>query len=107
MSGLEAGRLYSLASLTTLGRGRDCSARLDNPSLSRVHVILSRDGCRFTLDKDGLPVPTRDDGTPETFEILASTTAGLSEKDSSIDWVSEGLYGLGTKKRVEQPGQDG
>src|SRR5438874_4069445 len=50
MSGLEAGRLYSLASLTTLGRGRDCSARFDDASLSRVHAILSRDGGRFTIE---------------------------------------------------------
>jgi hypothetical protein len=62
------------------------------------------DGCEFTL-KDGLPVPTGRDGTPETFEILGSAPAGLSVKgDQSLLWVSEALYGKGTKKRLRQPG---
>jgi hypothetical protein len=62
------------------------------------------DGCRFTL-ADGLPVPTGTDGTPEGFQILATAPAGLSVKhDDSLLWVSEALYGKGTKKRIEQPG---
>jgi hypothetical protein len=61
------------------------------------------DGCQFTL-QDGLPVPTHKDGTPETFQILASAPAGLSLRDQSLLWVSEALYGKGTKQRVEQPG---
>jgi hypothetical protein len=62
------------------------------------------DGCRFTLE-DGLPVPTGKDGTPAGFQILATAPAGLSVKgDDSLLWVSEALYGKGTKKRLEQPG---
>jgi hypothetical protein len=62
------------------------------------------DGCEFTLE-DGLPVPTRRDGTPATFQILGTAPAGLSAKfDSSLLWVSEALYGKGTDRRVEQPG---
>jgi len=62
------------------------------------------DGCRFTL-KGGLPVPTHEDGTPETFEILGTAPAGLSVKgDQSLLWVSEAVYGKGTKRRVPQPG---
>ncbi|MBI1918542.1 MAG: hypothetical protein HYS12_27940 [Planctomycetes bacterium] len=62
------------------------------------------DGCEFTL-KAGLPVPTGRDGTPETFEILGSAPAGLSVKgDQSLLWVSEALYGKGTRKRLKQPG---
>jgi hypothetical protein len=61
------------------------------------------DGCRYTV-KGGLPVPTHEDGTPDTFEILGTAPAGLSEKDSSFVWVSEALYGKGTRRRVPQPG---
>jgi hypothetical protein len=62
------------------------------------------DGCDFTL-QDGLPVPTHKDGTPETFEILGTAPAGLSTKgDQSLLWVSEALYGKGTKRRLAQPG---
>jgi hypothetical protein len=62
------------------------------------------DGCEFTL-KDGRPVPTSRDGTPETFEILGTAPAGLSVKgDQSLLWVSEALDGKGTKKRLKQPG---
>jgi hypothetical protein len=59
------------------------------------------DGCQFVL-QDGLPVPTHADGTPESFEILGTATAGLSSKhDQSLLWVSEALYGKGTARRVE------
>jgi hypothetical protein len=34
------------------------------------------DGCAFTL-VDGLPVPTHEDATPDSFEVLASTPARL------------------------------
>jgi hypothetical protein len=62
------------------------------------------DGCLFAL-RDGLPMPTHEDGTPETFEVLCTAPAGLSTKrDQSLLWVSEGLYGKGTRRRVRQPG---
>jgi hypothetical protein len=62
------------------------------------------DGCQFTLE-DGLPVPSHRDGTPPTFQILGTAPAGLSLKgDRSLVWVSEALYGKGTKRRVDQPG---
>src|SRR5262249_10164689 len=62
------------------------------------------DGCRFVV-KDGLPIPTHEDGTPESFEILGTAPAGLSEKfDQSRLWVSEALFGKGTKKRVPPVG---
>jgi hypothetical protein len=51
--------------------------------------------------KDGLPVPTCADGTPEGFEILGTASAGLSSKyDQSLLWVSEALFGKGTTRRV-------
>lgn len=50
------------------------------------------DGCDFEL-KDGLPVPTHRDGTPETFEILASGPAALSAADDSLGMIIEALHG--------------
>lgn len=61
------------------------------------------DGCDFEL-QNGLPIPTCRDGTPETFEILATAPAALTEADDSIRIVSEALYGVGTKQRLPQPG---
>jgi hypothetical protein len=82
---------------TQLGRGDRLGAK------GKI-VGYECDGCRFTLRR-GLPVPTGEDGTPETFQILASAPAGLSTKgDQSLLWVSEALYGKGTKRRLEQPG---
>ena len=41
------------------------------------------DGCEFTLDcESGLPVPTHSDGTPESFEIIASAPAKWSVADA-------------------------
>jgi hypothetical protein len=62
------------------------------------------DGCRLVW-KDGLPEPTHEDGTPPGFTILGTAPAGLSKKfDQSLLWVSEALYGKGTRRRVEQVG---
>ncbi|MEV0590322.1 N,N-dimethylformamidase beta subunit family domain-containing protein [Nonomuraea cavernae] len=41
------------------------------------------DGCELTYGEDGLPVPTHRDGTPESFEILATSPARL--------WANEDL----------------
>jgi hypothetical protein len=82
---------------TGLKRG-DCLGRLDKI------VGYECDGCEYTI-QDGLPVPTHRDGTPESFQILGSAPAGLSEKfDKSLIWASEALYGKGTTKRLPQPG---
>ncbi len=45
--------------------------------LGAKHTIVGYecDGCEFTRDADGLPVPTHRDGTPATFVILASASA--------------------------------
>lgn len=56
------------------------------------------DGCDFEM-RDGLPVPTGRDGTPENFEILATAPAKLPNADSSLDMVQEALYGTDTDKR--------
>ncbi|MBI83737.1 MAG: hypothetical protein CMJ81_11115 [Planctomycetaceae bacterium] len=61
------------------------------------------DGCQFNWH-DGLPVPTYGDGTPETFEILATAPAELSHADDSVRLVSEALHGQGTQQGQQQPG---
>jgi hypothetical protein len=43
-------------------------------------VAYEVDGCAFTL-RDGLPVPTHEDGAPETLEILATAPASLWTQD--------------------------
>lgn len=40
-------------------------------------VSFEADGVELTLDESGLPVPTYRDGTPESFEILATSPARL------------------------------
>ena len=59
------------------------------------------DGCDFVL-KDGLPMPTHKDGTPENFAILGTCPAGLSKSDNSIGWVEDALWDK--KKKHPQPG---
>jgi hypothetical protein len=78
--------------------------RGDQLGLKDKVVGYECDGSQLTL-QDDLPVPTYRDGTPQTFQILASALAGLSSKhDQSLQWASEALYGKGTKRRLEQPG---
>jgi hypothetical protein len=66
-------------------------------------VSYECDGCEFEL-QEGLPVPTCRDGTPETFEILATAEAGLSRFDESLQRTNEALYGEGPDNRHPQPG---
>jgi hypothetical protein len=49
------------------------------------------DGCDFELN-DGLPVATGLDGTPSSFEILATAPAGLTDFDGSNDQIADALY---------------
>ena len=61
------------------------------------------DGCEIEW-KDGLPFPTHRDGTPESFQILGTTPAGLSLGDNSLSRVADALYGRGSGKKQPQPG---
>ncbi len=54
------------------------------------------DGCDYGF-KDGLPVPTHADGTPEDFEILALCPASLWDTD--VEFHSKALYGEGSGRR--------
>ena len=60
------------------------------------------DGCAFET-VDGVPVPTHEDGTPSTFEILGSAPAGLTTADRSLPNVAEALYGQ-PEQHHPQPG---
>jgi hypothetical protein len=68
------------------------------------HTIVGYecDGCEFTL-KDGLPIPTHSDGTPDGFEILCTAPARWHPDDS--EWYEpwqpghEGHAVMGTYTR--------
>ena len=64
-------------------------------------VSYECDGCEFEL-VGGLPVPTCRDGTPDTFEILATAPASLSDGDDSIAMASEAIYGPGAGRRLTE-----
>ena len=68
-----------------------------------VTVGYECDGCAFTL-VDGLPVPTHEDGTPDTFEILGTAPAAhftrttatrppAPHEPSEIEFIAARLFG--------------
>ena len=61
------------------------------------------DGCDFEL-RDGLPVATHRDGTPQSFEILATAPAALTAADNSLTLVPEALFGERSDRELPQPG---
>jgi len=61
------------------------------------------DGCDHEL-RDGLPVPTGRDGTPDSFEMLATAPAGLTDFDGSIDQVADAMYDVRVKGQHPYPG---
>jgi diguanylate cyclase (GGDEF)-like protein len=42
VTGPDTGKVYSLEEVTTLGRGRECTIRIEDGSVSRVHARISR-----------------------------------------------------------------
>ena len=66
-------------------------------------VAYECDGCQFEV-RDGLPVPTYHDGTPQGFEILATAPAGLTTCDDSLGMARTALYGEESDKQHPQPG---
>ena len=61
------------------------------------------DGCELTW-RDGLPFATHRDGTPQSFEILATGEAALSDADDSHELASRAIYGERSQQRLPQPG---
>ena len=61
-------------------------------------VYYECDGCDLEL-ADGLPMPTHRDGSPDSFEILATSPAALSEADDSISMASEAIHGPSPARR--------
>ena len=61
------------------------------------------DGCDLEW-RDGLPVATHRDGTPKSFEVLATAPAALSDADCSLEFASRAIHGPGTEKLLPQPG---
>lgn len=49
------------------------------------------DGCAYTTI-DGVPVPTYEDGAPESLEILASSPARLLSKQGDVDELPEAIW---------------
>lgn len=82
---------------TNLKRGDRLGRPMDNL------VGYECDGCLMDW-RDGVPTPTFEDGTPKSFEILGTATAGLSMMDRSAIWVAEALFGKNTEKRVDPLG---
>ncbi len=79
---------------------------------SATTVGYECDGCEYTV-VDGLPVPTHTDGTPETFEILASvpaahftrTTAARPprpDEPSEIEFLANRVFGSRDEKFVKK-----
>jgi hypothetical protein len=75
-------------------------------------AVYEVDGCELAFSaKDGLPVPTGADGTPDTFEVLASAPARLWDKDEQpsryrpaaqgdLEWMAQEVFGEATPETV-------
>ena len=66
-------------------------------------VTYECDGCQLHWE-DGVPHPTYQDGTLETFRALATAPAGLTDFDGSLAMISQALYGEDSGRQVVQPG---
>ena len=61
------------------------------------------DGCELRY-QDGIPFSTGRDGTPESFEVLATAPAELTDADNSLAMVNEAIHGNEAVNRHHQPG---
>jgi hypothetical protein len=88
--------------------------------LGESHTVVGYecDGCELTLH-NGLPVATGTDGTPETFEVLATSPAHLlsnapgasdnaaaweidPDEPGSLEFTAQRLFGDATKENVDK-----
>jgi hypothetical protein len=63
----------------------------DQVGARAVVVGYEVDGCAFTL-RDGLPVPTHEDGAPDDLEILATAPARLLSQDATRSEIPKALW---------------
>ena len=66
-------------------------------------VSYECDGCDLEWHA-GRPVPTCRDGTPESFQVLATAPAALTSFDQSLEMMNAALYEEGAAKEHPQPG---
>ena len=105
----------------TTGRSRaQICASGDEFGLRDTIVAYEVDGCAFTL-RDGVPVPTHEDGAPEGLEILATAPARLwsqheqpsryAHEPGELEHVATALFGDASAGQRgahrQQPRRDG
>jgi hypothetical protein len=83
----------------------------DALGLSDAIVGYEVDGCALTIDH-GLPVPTHEDGAPDTLEVLATAPARLWSADEQpsryanepgeLEHVAAVLYGDGWEEQIHR-----
>ena len=61
------------------------------------------DGCHLKW-RDGVPVAVGDDGTPSSFDVLATASASLSDADGSFAMVNDALFGQDCEKSLPREG---
>lgn len=71
--------------------------------LGADHAVVGYecDGCALTF-RDGRPEPTREDGCPDSFEVLATAPAHLWSKDEDHDEYPPGLTVLRTVGELQE-----
>ena len=82
----------------------------DALGLADAIVAYEVDGCAMTAGPDGLPVPTHEDGAPETLEILATAPARLwaqheqpsryAHEPGELENTASALWGEAWRDRV-------
>ena len=83
----------------------------DSLGLSDAIVGYEVDGCALTID-DGLPLPTHEDGAPDTLEVLATAPARLWSREEQpsryasepgeLEHVAAVLFGDGWEEQVHR-----
>ena len=73
--------------------------------LGAKHKVVSYecDGCDLEW-RDGIPVPTGIDGTPESFTIVATGPAGVTSTDGSLELAKDALYEQPSDQEHPYPG---
>lgn len=76
-------------------------------------AVYEVDGCELATSPAGLPVPTGDDGTPDTFEVLATAPARLWDRDElphryrpglegDLEWMAAEVFGEATSGTISR-----
>jgi two-component system cell cycle response regulator len=101
VAGAQPGVMFTLGSVSVVGRGRACAIRIDEPIISREHARVRRVGSAYLIDDlgsrngtfvNGAPVKTQELAEGDRVSFGSQTVLRFGFTDEQEEVMLRGLY---------------